>query len=353
MRISAQIFPLVLVCSTLGCGPSARQTGNLPSHHPEDVITSQAPEQEGVRNVGTSDSDWLRNIGTSSDSDWLASEGESCRQPTHDFDCDGVQSYLDQHPGGEHAGEAKALLHAGATRIEELYNAHAKRVVANSPKNADVVSKPTKAEVTRLTGECTHNKAASCLVLARMFSVGNGVTRDQARATELFKKACFEGSTTKGCHTVVGNMLADGEGVPKDLQKALSSFEAGCAEGDAASCHDAGTMFQNGDGTTPDLITAFRRYWTACDAGFPTGCLRLGILYRKGVSPMPKSPTRARDAFSWACDAGQAESCGKLGVLYTLGEGIPEDQAKALTAFRKCLHRRLRGGLSECGTSCR
>jgi len=67
-----------------------------------------------------------------------------------------------------------------------------------------------------------------------MYKHGDGVTEDQSKAAELFRKACDGGSRSE-CHNL-GWMYKKGEGVTADQSKAAELFRKACDGGYSWSC---------------------------------------------------------------------------------------------------------------------
>jgi hypothetical protein len=58
---------------------------------------------------------WLRESAA-----WQAADAESCRIPTTEYGCKGVESYLNDYPSGTHAQEATSILKGSAKKIATL-----------------------------------------------------------------------------------------------------------------------------------------------------------------------------------------------------------------------------------------
>jgi TPR repeat protein len=64
---------------------------------------------------------------------------------------------------------------------------------------------------------------------------GRGMPKDEARAVQLFERAC-DGGSVMGCRAL-GLLYTDGSGgLTADAARARQLFERGCALGDQLSC---------------------------------------------------------------------------------------------------------------------
>jgi uncharacterized protein len=81
---------------------------------------------------------------------------------------------------------------------------------------------------------------------ARHYSLfyGEGVTKDKAIATPLFKKAC-DGGNMRGCINL-GNLYSHGKVSAQDLKTAARLYTKACNCGDAIGCCNLGSMYGDG-----------------------------------------------------------------------------------------------------------
>jgi hypothetical protein len=117
---------------------------------------------------------------------------------------------------------------------------------------------------------CGSGSGEACVGLALMYSAGEGVVEDQARAVALYRQAC-DGGYAIGCNNL-GVHYANGQGVEKDLARAKPLFDKACDGGAARGCSGLGDMFSHGLGVEKDENQALAFYRRACDGGDPPGC---------------------------------------------------------------------------------
>jgi TPR repeat protein len=132
-------------------------------------------------------------------------------------------------------------------------------------------------DVAQCEKECDAGSADRCRRLAATYALGQGVERDEARATDLYEKAC--------------------------------------AMNDAAACVFAGQMNEYAHGVPKDDAKAARFYERACDLKWPAGCYNLGIMFERGRG-VPQDRARAGDLYQVACTAGSKTACDKASEMH-------------------------------------
>jgi serine/threonine protein kinase len=179
---------------------------------------------------------------------------------------------------------------------------------------------------------CAGGNPVACRQLARMFTLGLGVARDDSRAVTLYTKACDAGNA-EGCMNL-GVRYMNGRGVAKDDAQATTLFTKACDAGNADGCTNLGTMNEHGVGVAKDDARAVTLYSKACDAGSAIGCGNLGKLYVR-VHGNAVDVSRALPLISKGCDAGNLDSCNSLGTILDDGYYVPKDAVRALALFSK------------------
>jgi uncharacterized protein len=100
----------------------------------------------------------------------------------------------------------------------------------------------------RMLGDaCDKGHLDSCAELAHLFKSSDD-KRDDARAAELFERACVAGIEERMPCREAGFLLVDGGGVPVDKARAVRLLENGCGQGDEWACFKVGAMLMEGDG---------------------------------------------------------------------------------------------------------
>jgi TPR repeat protein len=166
-----------------------------------------------------------------------------------------------------------------------------------------------------------------------MNELGQGVPKDVARATELYRAACDASHASGGCNRL-GLAFSRGRGVAKDAARATALFESGCDARDWAACTNlAVDLEQSGE-----AVRAKDLFDRACKAGRAkrviraddmTACLDLGILVRAS------DPRTAIELFGASCDAGLDKACGRLGLMLVEGRGVATDATRGAKLLEK------------------
>ena len=94
--------------------------------------------------------------------------------------------------------------------------------------------------------------------LARLYSAGNGVPEDDAKAVCWFRMAAEQGYAN--AQSTLGFMYANGEGVPEDDAEAVRWYRLAAEQGHASAQLNLGFMYSNGEGVPEDLVYAYMWY---------------------------------------------------------------------------------------------
>lgn len=128
------------------------------------------------------------------------------------------------------------------------------------------------------------------------------------------ERECDAGSADR-CRRLAAS-YAMGQGVSKDETKATGLYEHACAMKDPPACLFAGQMHEFEHGVPRDYAKAAEFYGRACDLGWAPGCYNLAIMYERGTG-VPADRTKAADLYQVACTAGAQQSCDKARQLHT------------------------------------
>ncbi|MEZ4448787.1 MAG: tetratricopeptide repeat protein [Nannocystaceae bacterium] len=117
---------------------------------------------------------------------------------------------------------------------------------------------------------CDKARPLGCSRAGELYRVGNGVTQDLIRATDLYEKGCFLGDEI-GCART-GDLLYDPKGKRETQARALSAYKMGCKGHDGYSCLKAAILFHEGIGTERNLERALYHFVSACELNVEDGC---------------------------------------------------------------------------------
>ena len=160
--------------------------------------------------------------------------------------------------------------------------------------------------------------------LGLVYAEGRGVEQDDAKALEWFRKAAAQGHAAAQYH--LGLVYAEGRGVEQDDAKALEWFRKAAAQGHAAAQNHLGLVYAEGRGVEQDDAKALEWFRKAAAQGHAAAQNYLGLMFSSGRS----TPRNHDEVKLYAKHAGQDNS----DVQYQFGLN-EQDGAKAMEWFRK------------------
>ncbi len=135
-------------------------------------------------------------------------------------------------------------------------------------------------------------------------------------AAELFTKAAEMGDS--GAMVELGEMYSSGEGVTEDDAKALNWFKRAAEAGNVSGMVSLGGIYLlGGGGTDPNEEEAARWFQKAADHDSPAAMYDLAMLYESGRG-VTKNLQKAKDLYQKAAALGNHEAQKRLAKL-----GVP------------------------------
>lgn len=116
------------------------------------------------------------------------------------------------------------------------------------------------------TKACGLDVAEACYLVGGMYENGEGGAKDEAKALDMYKKAC-ELDNGNGC-VGAGVLLID----KQQYAKARKLYEKGCGLDNGTACLNLGGLYYNGQGARQDFAKAKELAGKACDLGAQKGC---------------------------------------------------------------------------------
>ena len=184
---------------------------------------------------------------------------------------------------------------------------------------------------------CELRAGSGCATLGFLYATGKSVTKDDKKATALYRKSCDLGDA-QGCYNA-GLMADSGRGTKEDAAKAAADYEKACDLGSSTGCTNLGFLYERGRGVKEDRARALALYQRGCDGSSCSasnlgGCVNVGRAYRDGIG-VAKDAAKAAEVFRAACERREqddpqaaaigARACSLLGGLLIAGDGIPKD----------------------------
>lgn len=230
-------------------------------------------------------------------------------------------------------------------------------------------SDASRPSIDDLTRDCNNNYPDACDILGMRYLNGDGVAKDEAAATAMFKRACDLGDA-EGCYDLAFS-YDKGQGVQQDDHLSASAANRSCNGGYLPGCDIMGIVFERGLGGYPeDRARASMLYQRACNGGIPEACAHLADLTatlpptrappttavtaplpRASATPPPeirisqfdaglaahsrKDFAAAAQKFAEACDLSVALACFRLGEQYSAGLGVNTNKKLAASLYAK------------------
>ena len=186
--------------------------------------------------------------------------------------------------------------------------------------------------------DCERRQGGACEELAHRLLRGRGAKRDPKRGVELLERACEQ--TGNGCNTL-GEVFRWGDGVPRDYARAARLYRRACTVGSSSACSNLASLYEEkkatpgaGDEPSAELFARMCQ-----SAGQRIACIRLGSLYARGDG-VPRDDAKAMtswkriaradvvDGLLAGCDDGAGDDCSAAGFLFSEGLGVPKDRKR-------------------------
>ena len=171
------------------------------------------------------------------------------------------------------------------------------------------------AEAQRFLGHCYYN--------------GGGVTKDEAKSVEWFRKSAEQGNAE--AQNILGYAYRFGNGIAKDNAKSFEWYSKAAEQGHAGAQCAVGDFYHT---VEKDNAKAFEWYNKAAEQGQAGALLMLGDFYYKGIV-VSKDKEKAFELYSKSAKKGHAVAQFAVGNLYYNGAGVAKDENKAIEWYRK------------------
>jgi uncharacterized protein len=162
-------------------------------------------------------------------------------------------------------------------------------------------------------------------LIARIYTEGLGVQKDDKKAFEYYKRASDLGDV-QGTFAL-GLSYAEGRGVKKDRKIAGELFEKAALTGHPEANYNLGLLFLKGDGKLENPIRAFQHIRYAAEKGIAQAQYDLADLYQTGTGVDPNA-LEAAHWLSRASEQGLAVAQYDYAVKLLQGFGLTKDEPK-------------------------
>ncbi len=209
-------------------------------------------------------------------------------------------------------------------------------------------------ELMGLMTEANNGDAEAQYNLAIKYVYGNGILHSQNEAAKWFKLAARQGFDAKGniyelakknvpkaltilksdaekgileAQYALSVMYGNGEGVPQDIKQSIKWSQLAAERGYAVAQINLGVMYSTGQGVPEDMQKALKWYRLASKQGYDEA---RDIIYYWAKKNNPQAlKILIHDAESGGVDAQII-----LAEMYSTGQGVPENQQKALKWYK-------------------
>lgn len=167
---------------------------------------------------------------------------------------------------------------------------------------------------------------------AHRYQEGDGVPRDYAKATRLYRKASARGDAR--AETNLGVMALRGEGRNVNYSTAAAHFRKAAEAGSAAARYNLGLMHDSGIGFPHNPQAAVREYRIAAEQGLAEAQYRLAVMVEHGYGTSA-DPREAKRLYEMAAIGGNTEAYRNLASL--AGKDIRNEAVlRSLLAVDNC-----------------
>ena len=162
----------------------------------------------------------------------------------------------------------------------------------------------------------------------------NGLTRDDVKAVEWYRKAANQGLPK--AQTNLGDMYFFGRGgLTQSYLDALSWYLKAAQQDWPDAQYRLGYIYEKGLGTDKDAAKALALYRSAAEHGYAEAQNLMGILYATGSGGVTQDDKQAVDWYQKAADQNFAKAEKNLGDMYFFGKGVERDYKQAMTWYGK------------------
>jgi TPR repeat protein len=206
----------------------------------------------------------------------------------------------------------------------------------------NLVDDDYKEKMAAFEVDCNDGKGEpmACHNVGEFFAVINS---DHKRARGLYERNCRDNNFGPSCFNLAKLYLSGKKGgVPQDDAKALELFSKACENGHNPACYHEGTLLyttakEKVEAEAPSATSASKADLTrsvslltkACFGGIGDSCYR-GASYWLRPGASDRDPVKALPLLQAGCEErGHALSCHNLAVMYNKGDkGIAADPKK-------------------------
>jgi len=187
-------------------------------------------------------------------------------------------------------------------------------------------SAATRQRFEEIRAKADAGDAEAQVTLAGMYAVGEGVTRDPAKAAKWRRKAAEQGNARAQC--LLGLQYADGDGVKRNMTEAVYWMGKAANQDLAEAQFDLGMWYAHGEVPRKSIVEAVELFRKAAAQGLPEAESELGNCYFEGVG-VPKNIPEGIKWTQKAAEHGHPGAQHALGLCYAKGKGVTTNYVQA------------------------
>ena len=184
--------------------------------------------------------------------------------------------------------------------------------------------------------------------LGYMYSMGKGVTQNNAEAVKWYLKSANQGNESAQYN--IGIMYENGRGVKQDYSEANKWYLKAAEQGYASAQYNLGGNIYAGKGVTQNYTEALNWWLKAANSGVASAQYNVGVMYKNGEG-VKQDYSEALKWYTKASDQGDTDALYNLGIMYANGTGMKSQNiAEALNCFYKAAqkgHEKAKAKLEE------
>jgi TPR repeat protein len=170
--------------------------------------------------------------------------------------------------------------------------------------------------------------------LGRMYADAKGVSRDEAEANRLYRKAADLGNGL--AQYQLGHQYEFGvAGIRKNLKEAARLYRAAADQGNVEAQVCLGRMYANGVGVTKDESQATTYYGKAAEQGSAVAQYQMGNRYENGLGGLRQDYVEAFNWYKKSASQRNPDAQFCLGKMYAYGRGVEGSWSEASYWYRE------------------
>ena len=170
--------------------------------------------------------------------------------------------------------------------------------------------------------------------LGLYYEQGIQISRDYVEAVKWYKLAAEQGDVNAQLH--LGMFYEEGYAVRQDYEEAAWWYKQSADQGNAEAQYRLGLYYE----TYEDYGDAAVWYAASAFQGFPDAQCSLGVLYREG-NGVEQNDAKALELFSKAAEQGYSRAEYWMGIVYMNGYGVEQDIPLGTEWLKKAAERGL------------